>query len=167
MTTQKTNFTILPVRTARDLEATKTLFTAYVEWLDLDLSFQDFETEMASMPGKYAPPTGDLLTARDTLTNTPLGCVAVRPLPSAGGVTICEMKRLYVSPLGRGRGLGKELVKTAIGTAKRMGYSEIRLDTLPKMEAARSLYASLGFREIEPYYDTPLEGTFFLGLRLD
>ncbi|KAJ9313343.1 putative GNAT family N-acetyltransferase [Paecilomyces variotii] len=173
MTSQRSNTTITPVRTTTDLEATKALFTAYVDWLDLDLSFQDFETEMASMPGKYAPPTGELLLARDTQTETPLGCIALRPLPGAGAqggnnrpAGICEMKRLYVSPLGRGRGLGKELVKVIIETARSLGYSEIRLDTLPKMEAARRLYHSFGFREIEPYYDTPLEGTIFLGLRL-
>ncbi|GAD96051.1 conserved hypothetical protein [Paecilomyces variotii No. 5] len=168
MASQSSNVTITAVRTSADLEATKALFTAYVDWLDLDLSFQDFETEMASMPGKYAPPTGELLLARDSQTQTPLGCIALRPLPGAGAQgsnDICEMKRLYVSPLGRGHGLGKKLIQAIIEAAKTLGYKEIRLDTLPKMEAARRLYPSFGFREIEPYYDTPLEGTFFLGLR--
>lgn len=175
MASQSSNVTITPVRTAADLEATKALFTAYVEWLDFDLSFQDFTTEMASMPGKYAPPRGELLLARDTQTQKPLGCIALRPLPGAGAPAdndvnrppICEMKRLYVSPLGRGRGLGKVLIQAIIETAKRLGYKEIRLDTLPKMEAARRLYPLFGFREIEPYYDTPLEGTIFLGLQLE
>jgi GNAT superfamily N-acetyltransferase len=138
------------------------LFDAYAASLGIDLSFQDFAAEMATMPGKYAPPAGELLLARDAHGEA-IGCVGLRPLPTDG---CCEMKRLYVSPHGRGLGLGKALVEAIIGEARRIGYREIRLDTLPTMSEAVAVYRRAGFVPIEPYYDTPIVGTTFLGRRL-
>ena len=126
------------------------------------MAYQDFATELATLPGKYAPPAGELLLARDPM-GTPLGCAALRPLGQDG---CCELKRLYVVPEARGMGLGKALLDAVLETAARIGYREIRLDTLPDMTAALALYRQAGFAPIAPYYDTPLAGTWFLGLRL-
>lgn len=114
------------------------------------------------MPGKYAPPTGALFVAR-TYSGEPVGCVGLRALQSPG---TCEMKRLYVDPRGRGLGLGKALADTAIAEAKRVGYTAMMLDTLTHMTTARALYRSLGFEEVEDYYDTPLKDTVFMRLDL-
>jgi ribosomal protein S18 acetylase RimI-like enzyme len=153
----RVSFQIRPVRSTDDLKATVELFEAYASSLGLDLSFQDFNAEMAAMPGKYAPPAGELLLARD-IHGRPLGCVGLRPLPTDG---CCEMKRLYVSPHGRGLGLGRALIDAIIGEARRIGYREIRLDTLPTMVEAISLYKKAEFISIEPYYETPIAGTIF------
>lgn len=149
---------IAPVRTPDDLAAATDLFRAYASSLDVDLAYQNFEAEMAAMPGQYAPPAGELLLARDA-EGKPIGCVGVRPLEPRG---CCEMKRLYVSPGGRGSGLGKELVEAAVRVAERIGYREMRLDTLPSMAEAQALYRKLSFESIEPYYDTPVVGTVFM-----
>lgn len=138
------------------------LFRAYAASLDVDLAYQNFEAEMASMPGKYAPPAGELLLARDP-AGTPIGCVGLRPLDVPG---CCEMKRLYVSPQARGTGLGRRLIEAVVGEAERIGYREMRLDTLPSMAEAIALYRQAGFEPIEPYYDTPVRGTLFLRRRL-
>jgi ribosomal protein S18 acetylase RimI-like enzyme len=151
-------FQIRPVRSADDLKAAVELFEAYASSLGIDLSYQDFTAEMAAMPGKYAPPAGELLLARD-IHGAPWGCVGLRPPPPDG---CCEMKRLYVSPRGRGLGLGRALIDAIIGEARRIGYREIRLDTLPTMVEAISLYKKAGFISIEPYYETPIAGTIFL-----
>ena len=158
----KPPFQITPVRTAVDLEATITLFRAYAASLDVDLAYQDFEGEMAAMPGKYAPPAGELLLARDA-SGRAVGCVGLRSLDALG---CCEIKRLYVCPEGRGSGLGRRLVAVLIEVAERIGYREMRLDTLPSMAEARGLYRRLGFDVIEPYYDTPVAGTLFMRRRL-
>ena len=153
------SFHIRPVRSAVDLDATVQLFRAYASSLQVDLGFQDFATELAIMPGKYAAPAGELLLARD-VHGEPLGCVGLRPMTPDGR---CEMKRLYVTPCGRGLGLGRALIDAIIGKAVRIGYREMRLDTLPAMIEAVALYRKAGFVPIEPYYDTPLAGTIFLG----
>ena len=152
-------FTIEPVRSGADLAATTRLFDEYAASLPVDLSYQDFAAELAGLPGKYAPPAGELLLARDG-QGEPLGCVALRAIPPAG---CCEMKRLYVRPRGRGLGLGMALVETVLSVAARIGYREMRLDSLPSMVEAVALYRKAGFGPIEPYYDTPVEGTVFLG----
>lgn len=156
------SFQIRPVRSASDLDAVLWLFDAYVASLGVDLAFQDVAAERATMPGKYAAPAGELLLARDG-RGEPLGCVGLRPLPPDG---CCEMKRLYVSPRGRGLGLGMALTDAILRDAARIGYREMRLDTLPTMAEAVALYTKAGFRPIPPYYDTPLAGTIFLGRRL-
>jgi ribosomal protein S18 acetylase RimI-like enzyme len=113
---------------------------------------------MIAMPGKYSPPAGALLLARSA-DGRPLGCVGLRPIEPAG---CCEMKRLYVAPEGRGLGLGKELVDAVIREATRIGYREMKLDTLPSMTAAIALYRKMGFELTEPYYETPIAGTAFM-----
>ena len=155
-------FQIAPVRTANDLASTIKLFRAYAASLDIDLSYQDFEEEMETMPGRYAPPAGELLLARDC-NGTPLGCVGLRPIEPHG---CCEMKRLYVSPEGRGSELGERLVAAVVREAERIGYHEMRLDTLPSMTEAIALYRKSGFEPIEPYYDTPVAGTIFMSRSL-
>ncbi|HJS87291.1 MAG TPA: GNAT family N-acetyltransferase [Acetobacteraceae bacterium] len=154
----ESNFQIKPVRTPLDIEAAVHLFAAYAASLGVDLAYQDFATELATLPGKYAPPAGELLVARDP-HGKPLGCVALRPMPFDG---CCEMKRLYVAPQARGLRLGRALVDAVIREAVRIGYREMRLDTLPFMAEAMSLYEKAGFRPIDPYYQTPVEGTAFL-----
>jgi GNAT superfamily N-acetyltransferase len=149
---------IIPVRTAEDLAWVLGLFRAYASSLDIDLCYQNFGMELATLPGQYAPPTGDLLLAR-TSGGMPVGCVGLRPIPPEG---CCEMKRLYVVPEARGTGIGKRLVEAAIQTAQRIGYREMRLDTLPSMTEAVALYRNCGFEPIEPYYETPVAGTIFL-----
>jgi ribosomal protein S18 acetylase RimI-like enzyme len=156
------SFQIRPVRSAADLAATLELFKAYAAWLGIDLGFQDFAAELATLPGKYAPPAGELLLARDFHSQA-LGCVGVRPIEPDG---CCEMKRLYVSPRARGMGLGSALIGAIIGEAVRIGYSEMRLDTLPTMSAAIALYEKAGFRPTPPYYDTPIAGTLFFARQL-
>jgi ribosomal protein S18 acetylase RimI-like enzyme len=154
-------FQTRPVRSDEDIAAVARLFQAYAESLDVDLAYQDFATELASLPGKFAPPDGEMLLALED--GEPVGCVALRPLDQDG---ICEMKRLYVAPAMRGSGLGKALVERLIEEARSRGYRQMRLDTLPSMAAAQAMYRAMGFEPVEPYYDTPVEGTVFLGLRL-
>ena len=154
---------IEPARSPQDLESTAQLFAAYGESLGLDLSFQDFDTELTSLPGKYAPPTGEILLARDNSGNA-VGCVAVRPLSPPD---CCEMKRLYILPAARGLGVGKKLLHEILDKALSLGYNEIKLDTLPSMRQAVSLYESAGFVSTTPYYKTPLPGTVFLSRQLE
>jgi len=152
-----TLFQIKPVRSAADLEATVQLFSAYASGVGVDLGYQDFATELATLPGEYATPAGELVLARDR-RGKPLGCVGLRPIKPHG---CCEMKRLYVSPQARGLGLGRALIAAIIEEAVRIGYNEMRLDTLPTMAAAISVYKEAGFVPIEPYYETPVAGTLF------
>lgn len=159
---RQAQFHIRPVVTPEDLAATASLFRAYAAALSVDLAYQDFETELAALPGKYAPPGGALLLARGA-DGAPLGCVAMRSMEPVG---CCEMKRLYVAPKARGLGLGKALVEAVLEAARHTGYRELRLDTLPEMTDAQALYARLGFVRIAPYYDTPIAGTVFMGCAL-
>ena len=154
---------IAPARTASDIDAARALFATYAASLGVDLAYQRFADELASLPGRYTPPAGALLLARDA-AGQPLGCVALRAMADDG---CCEMKRLYVTPAARGTGLGRALVEAAIAAARRIGYREMRLDSLPSMHAAIALYERRGFRRIAPYYDTPVAGTVFLALHLD
>ena len=143
-----------------DIALVKELFNEYAASLGVNLEYQGFSAELAGLPGKYAPPTGDLLIAR--LNGEAGGCVALRAL---AGATL-EMKRLYVRPAARGMGLGKRLVEAAISSARQLSYTELRLDTLATMASAQALYRSLGFVEIPAYGDAWLPGTRFYALRL-
>ena len=140
-----------------DVAAVAGLFAAYQASLDVDLGYQDFAAELAGLPGDYAPPRGALLLARDP-GGRPLGCVGLRPKADA----VCEMKRLFVADEARGLGLGQALIDRVVAEAERLGYREIRLDTLPSMTAAIALYRVRGFVEIAPYYEGAPAGTIFL-----
>lgn len=145
------------------IEQVRQYFRNYAAWLGVDLSYQNFDQEMASLPGAYSAPQGRLFFAE--IDGRPAGCVGVRPLPDSEGV--CEMKRLYVSPEARGQGVGARLAVAAIKAAKDIGYRKLMIDTLPNMRMAVKLYRELGFTEAPNYYQTPIEGTMFLALDLD
>ena len=138
----------------------RALLQEYGASLRLHLCFQDFEKELAGLPGEYAPPTGRLLVAiqEDRLA----GCVALRRIDER----ICEMKRLYVRPADRGTGLGRRLAEAVIAAAREIGYDRMRLDTMPSMTAAIGLYASLGFTDTRPYRFNPVEGVRYMELAL-
>jgi ribosomal protein S18 acetylase RimI-like enzyme len=156
-------FVIKPAVTDTDLHHVGELFRSYVESLGIDLGYQDFESELASLPGKYAPPKGALFIAKNGQGHA-IGCAGLRPLSENG---VCEMKRLYVAPIGRGMGLGKALMHLVLAEAARLGYQEIRLDTLPNMAEAISMYKKVGFVEIPAYYETPSDENIFMSLKLD
>lgn len=132
----------------------------YVEWIGLDLSFQEIDAEVAGLPGDYAPPRGALLVAVDD--DRHLAMIGLREL----GGDVCEMKRLYVRPEARGRGLARRLITRLCEHAKSLGYAEIRLDTLPMMGDAQAIYEGYGFVDIAPYYETPIAGTRFMARKL-
>lgn len=136
------------------------LLREYAASLSFDLGFQDFERELAGLPGPYGPPGGGLLLAE--ADGHPAGCVAVRPFEANAG----ELKRLYVRPSYRGLGIGRRLAEEAIRLAAELGYRHVRLDTTPEMASAHELYRRLGFREIEPYRHNPVPGTRYLELEL-
>ena len=141
--------------------AARVLIEAYATELDVDLCFQEFAKEIADLPGMYGPPGGCLLLA--CAGRESVGCVAVRKLDDES----CEMKRLYVQPQHRGTSVGRRLAELAIATAKTLGYEQILLDTLPDMNEAQALYASLGFKEISSYYRNPLPGVRYLACSLE
>jgi carbonic anhydrase len=143
------------------IEHVRQFFRNYAAWLGVDLSFQNFDQEMASLPGAYATPEGRLFFAE--VDGQPAGCVGVRSFAEG----ICEMKRLYVEPEMRGLGVGNALALAAINAAKKIGYKRLLLDTLPSMRMAVKLYRELGFTEAPAYYQTPIEGTMFLALDLE
>jgi len=136
------------------------LFREYADSLGVDLSFQGFEDELASLPGEYARPAGRLLLG--VLDGDAAACVALRPF----GERDCELKRLYVRKRARRTGLGRLLAQAAIDAAREIGYERMLLDTLPAMEAARRLYRSLGFEEVDAYRFNPVRGTSFMALRI-
>jgi len=144
-----------------DLQRVRQMFRAYAESLGFDLCFQNFEDELANLPGKYAPPKGQLILA--WAGNQPVGCVALRPVDTSTG----EMKRLYVQPDQRGQHLGHRLAERICQEARVAGYQRICLDTLPSMTSALQLYEALGFKPVDPYVFNPLEGAIFLGLDLN
>jgi ribosomal protein S18 acetylase RimI-like enzyme len=155
---------ITPVH-PEEIETLRGLMREYASVLGVDLCFQNFEHELATLPGEYAPPRGALFLAN--VNGKAAGCVALRPLDSADYPNAAEMKRLYVRDRYRGSGLGRELAEAALDAAREAGYSCVLLDTLDDMEAARSLYEDLGFHEIPPYYHNPIPGAHYLKCDLD
>ncbi|AMW06393.1 GNAT family N-acetyltransferase [Gemmatimonas phototrophica] len=145
---------------AHEIETVRLLLMEYQAQLDVDLAYQDFETEVRHLPGAYAGPSGRLLLA--TLENQPVGMVALR---DAGGGR-AEMKRLFVRPTGRGHGVGRALVARLLREARAARYEEVVLDTLPSMQSAQRLYEQFGFVDIPAYRASPVPGTRYLGLTL-
>ncbi len=151
---------ILSVATPTDMQAIRDLFREYERFLQVDLCFQQFEEELAGLPGKYAPPRGALLLA--VKGDQAIGCVAMRPLEAA----VCEMKRLYVRPAYLGLGVGRQLAVAVIVCAQEAGYASMRLDTLEKLKPALALYQNLGFVQRPAYYDNPLSGVVYMERKL-
>lgn len=145
---------------SQDMERVRELFREYADWLKVDLCFQGFERELATLPGDYVPPDGRLLLAWHH--EKPVGCVALRRIDATTG----EVKRLYVRPEQRGRRTGRRLVEQVIAAAGEIGYRRLVLDTLPQMAEAGELYRSFGFREIPAYYANPLPGVVYFALDL-
>ena len=158
---------------ATDIPEVRGMLKEYVEWIGLDLAFQEIDAELAGLPGDYAPPRGALFVATDGARH--LAMIALRPIEATharlprvgpGHGPVGEMKRLYVRPEARGRGLARQLIDRLCDEAKRLGYAELRLDTLPMMGDAQALYEAYGFVDIAPYYETPIAGTRFMGKKL-
>jgi len=157
--------TLLRVETGPLLEPAREILREYARSLEIDLCFQNFEAELAELPGEYAAPAGQLLLAH--VDGALAGCGGLRALPDADYANACEMKRLYVRPAFRRFGLGRVLAEALLDEARRAGYSVMLLDTLDEMESARELYASLGFEEVAPYYFNPIPGAHYLKVDLD
>lgn len=167
-----------PIRQAcspHDMMLAYRLLVEYADWLQIDLCFQGFADELASLPGAYAPPRGRLLLVGSF--ETAFGCIALRPLdaqPDCAGETpaerlagrVAEVKRLYIQPPYRHQGWGRRLVCAVLDEARTIGYRELRLDTFDWMTGARALYAALGFRESAPYYHNPLAGAVYMSRTL-
>ena len=144
-----------------DIPEVQRLFREYAAWVGVDLSFQDFDRELAELPGDYVSPAGVLFVAR--VDDKLAGCVAAHQWLAG----VCEMKRLFVRDGFRGSGCGRALVESVIGWARKAGYPRMLLDTLPAMDQAQRLYARLGFREVAPYRPNPVPGARFLELVLE
>jgi ribosomal protein S18 acetylase RimI-like enzyme len=154
-------FDVRQAESPSQIATIRELFLEYAQSLGFSLCFQSFDKELAGLPGEYAPPEGRLLLA--TYDAAPAGCVALHKLDSS----ICEMKRLYVCPQFRGKGLGRGLAEHVIADARHIGYQRLRLDTVePMMQAAVAMYRQLGFREIAPYRENPIDGAMYMELAL-
>lgn len=177
------NVVIVTAVEPHEIEASRSIFREYANSLDVDLCFQNFEDELAMLPGDYAEPRGALLLAlidaspadADDPTQVRRGdgrlahvaaCCALRPLDAADYPNAAEMKRLYVRPAFRGMGLGRQLAEAVLDAARGAGYASVLLDTLDDMEAARTLYEDLGFEEVPPYYHNPIAGSHYLKVDL-
>ena len=151
---------LLPVESAVQVEQARELILQYARELNVDLCFQNFQVELDTLPGEYSPPGGRLLLCR--CRGEAVGCVALRGRDEEA----CEMKRLYVRPGHRRRGIGRDLAEAVIAAAREIGYGRMVLDTLARLAPAMAMYESLGFRRTEPYYHNPIEDTVFLELAL-
>lgn len=150
--------------TPEELDATRLVFCEYAEQLGIDLCFQNFDAELASLPGDYSAPRGALLLV--LVDGDIAGCCALRPLDNVDYSDACEMKRLYVRKAFRRFGLGRQLAEKVLDAARMAGYHSLVLDTLSDMESARALYEDLGFEEIPPYYHNPIAGAHYLKVNL-
>ncbi len=158
----KNDVDIVLATTPDDIEHCRRLFRDYATWLNVDLCFQDFEGELAALPGTYTPPRGRLLLAKAGADIA--GCVGLRPLES----NICEMKRLWVEPGFEGRGIGRMLAEAIVDAGRKLGYKAMRLDTFPeRLKAAGHIYKTLGFKMIPSYYDNPHGGVVMFELEFD
>lgn len=183
----KPQFTINQAVSPADIAVIGSMFIAYTQWLDMDLTFQGFANELASLPGAYSQPQGALLLARSNETGEALGCIAFRALRlqpefqrgrtgigstlqgeggSEQGSRYCELKRLYTLPAARGKGVARALIREALDVARREGYDEALLDTLPRMTAAVALYRSEGFKDTAKYYDSPVQEALYMSKSL-
>lgn len=161
--TQPMDVLIRPFVSPADIDDARELMRRYARWTGVNLCFQNFEAELAELPGKYTPPGGQLWIARAVADSAPVGVIAVRALSP----TVCEMKRLWVEPEAKGTGLGRRLAQTAIDFAQSAGYREMKLDTLrERMPAAIALYRSLGFVDTEPYIANPEPDVMYMSLNL-
>jgi len=160
MVTEHSILQIVPAETGEALQSVRLLFEEYAASLDFDLGFQSFGDELKHLPADYVPPDGRLLLA--IYQEQAAGCVALRKLEA----DVCEMKRLFVRPPFQNLKIGKSLAEAVIAEAKKIGYSHMRLDTVPSMARAQKLYTSLGFKEIPPYRYNPINGTVFMELAL-
>ena len=158
------NIALFTPISAQDLAATAEIFREYATGLGVDLCFQDFDAELADLPGDYSPLRGALLLAK--VDGDIAGCCALRPLDSSDYANAAEMKRLYVRPAFRGLGLGRQMAEAILDAARIAGYDSVLLDTLNEMEIARAMYEDLGFKEIPPYYHNPLAGAHYLKVDL-
>jgi putative acetyltransferase len=159
-TQQITSLDLVTPATTQELDAVREIFREYAQGLDVDLCFQQFDEELASLPGEYARPSGALLLAK--VGSRVAGCCALRSLDNTDYPNAAEMKRLYVRKDFRNLGLGRQLAEAILDAAREAGYSCVLLDTLDDMEAARALYVELGFEEIPPYYHNPIPGAHYL-----
>lgn len=159
--------TVRQAATPADMDEARALFREYADWLAVDLCFQGFAEELASLPGAYAPPRGCLLLAGPA--GAAIGCIALRPIAVDGTAdgAVGEIKRLFVQPAARGQGLGERLVAAIVDIARAAGYRELKLDTLLHMTDARRLYERLGFAPCSPYYHNPLPGAVYLSRSLN
>ncbi|MBS0453253.1 MAG: GNAT family N-acetyltransferase [Proteobacteria bacterium] len=178
------NVVIITAVEPLEIDASRSIFREYADSLDVDLCFQNFEEELAQLPGDYAEPRGAILLAlidaspgdrggatgqlarSDGRTAHVAACCALRPLDAADYPNAAEMKRLYVRPAFRGMGLGRQLTEAILDVARGAGYACVLLDTLDDMEAARTLYEDLGFEEVPPYYHNPIAGSHYLKVDL-
>lgn len=159
--TRSTPVLIRLAASADDHAQARALFLEYAAWLNVDLCFQGFSEELASLPGAYALPAGRLFLAE--CDGRLAGCIALRALKSDATGHTCELKRLWVRPGFRGRGIGRRLTEAALAAARETGYRDMKLDTLPAMMAeAGAMYRSLGFVECAPYYHNPIEGSLYM-----
>jgi carbonic anhydrase len=151
---------LLPSQKPDEIEAVRNLFREYAGSIGGGLCFQSFEKELADLPGDYAPPAGRLYLAY--VKEEPAGCVGLRRIDEG----VCEMKRLYVRPLYRGQGIGRQLVLALVRDGRALGYSKMRLDTLPSMKRAQELYRAMGFKAIDSYRADPVPDALYLELNL-
>jgi putative acetyltransferase len=146
--------------TAKHFEDAKSIFKEYQKFIGIDLYFQDFQSELKEIPGKYSAPRGAIILAYNKQTCA--GCVALRPVSES----VCEIKRLFVKPEFQGKSIGRELASRIIMKAIAIGYLKMRLDTLDTMEPAMHLYRQLGFKEIAPYYHNPIKNARYFEYEL-